>query len=882
MTLERGTRLGRYEIVELCGKGGMGEVYRARDSRLDRDVAIKVLPAELSEDATFRQRFEREAKTISQLQHPNVCTLHDVGSDVGVEYLVMEYLAGETLKDRIDRGPIAIDEVVRIGGEIADGVDAAHGKGIVHRDLKPGNVMLTGTGTKVLDFGLAREVAASGPVDSKVATVSAISKEGTIVGTMPYMAPEQLEGKRPDSRSDIWALGCVLYEMATGERPFRGETEASLIGAIMEANPLPHPRIAERLDSLLRRCLEKDPERRLQSARDLALELRAFEITDTAVAPQLRGHYLPAAALVAIALAAGVAWLTMRSGSPEAAPVSVSRLSLNPSPGESWVISPHDPDFAIAPDGERIAYIGRRGDETHLVVRRLDEFEGVSLGSFGGAIHYPFFSPDGDWVGFAAGNVLKKAAVDGSVTVTICALPGYMSGASWGTDNTIIVGTLTRGLYRVPSTGGEPEPLETRAFDEGGYARWPHILPGSQAVLFASIARNESEIRVRSLSSAEEEILVSGAEFPHYASTGHLLYVADGVLWAVGFDAEQLEITGDAVPVVDGVMLKGLRQTGMGAANVDISENGTLIYRPSGTGNDETSTLVLVHRGGREEPLDLGFETYGRPRLSPDGSRLAVEITGANLTNTDIWVGEVNGSGLRQLTFDPAPDRYAVWTRDGRRVVFHSERDGGGLFSKLADGTGTVERLLSDPGFMQLYFVTPDENDLVYFRSDPEPALVGLSLRPDSDGDARVLELEVGILAAISPDGRWLAFNSDETGDFEVYVQPYPNPDGAKWRVTFGGGRDPVWSHDGGELFYQNDTTMFALAVTTEPAFSTAPAVALFDGAYVDSLGRWYDVGPDGRFLMVKPGWLGDGRETPVIHVVLNWFEELKRLAPTD
>ena len=803
-----------------------------------------------------------------------------MGSDAGVEYLVMEYLAGETLKDRIARGPMSIDDVLRIGGEIAEGVDAAHRKGIVHRDLKPGNAMLTGTGTKVLDFGLAREVAAPGPIDSEMATLSAVTQHGTIVGTMPYMAPEQLEGKRSDSRSDVWALGCVLYEMATGERPFQGETEASLIGAIMESNPLPHPLVPEQLDAVLRRCLEKDPERRWQSARELTLELRALEITDR----RAPGGELLAAALVVLALVlvAGAAWLTLRSARPGATPLSVSRLSLNPSPGETWVISPHDPDFAIAPDGERIAYIGRRSDETHLVVRRLDEFEGVSLGSFGGAIHYPFFSPDGEWVGFAAGNVLKKAAVDGSVTVTVCALPGYMSGATWSADNIIIIGTLNHGLYRVPSTGGEPEPLETEAFDEDRSARWPHILPGGQAVLFASTDRGVSEVRVRSLARAEEKVLVAGAEFPHYTSTGHLLYVTDGVLWAVGFDTEDLEVTGDAVPVVDDVMIKGLRQTGMGAANVDISENGTLIYRPGGTGDNQTSTLVLVHRSGREEPLDLGFGTYGRPRLSPDGSRLAVEITDANLTNTDIWVGDVDGPGLRQFTFDPAPDRYAVWTPDGRRVLFHSERDGGGVHSKLADGTGTVERLLSGPGFMQQYFVTPDGNDLVYFRSLPEPALVGLSLRTDANGDARVLELELGILAAISPDGRWLASNSDETGDFEVYVQPYPNPDGAKWRITFGGGRDPVWSRDGGELFYQNDTTMFAVAVTTEDTFSVAPPVALFDGPYVDSIGRWYDVAPDGKFLMVKPGWLGDGRETPVIHVVLNWFQELKRLAPID
>jgi serine/threonine-protein kinase len=679
--------------------------------------------------------------------------------------------------------------------------------------------------------------------------------------------------------------------MATGEHPFQSETQARLIGSIMESDPPPpskqRPHIPERIDWVVERCLEKDPERRWQSARDLTLELGSLDVAEAAVTEasgpvppaasrRPRKRQLLAVALAVLAIAAGVAWLTMWREPRVAAPVVVSRLAINPSPGESWVISTHDPDVAISPDGERIGYIGRRGGENHLVVRRLDEFEGSSLGSFGGAVRSPFFSPDGEWVGFVDGNTLKRVAVDGSATVTICVLPGFLSGATWGSDNTLVLGTLIHGLFRVPASGGEPAPLETAAFQEGGIARWPHLLPDGRAVLFASgqgVA--QSEIRVRSLVSDDEKVIVQGATFPRYAGTGHLLYVADSVLWAVAFDTEQLEVVGDAIPIVDGVMIKGPRQTGLGAANVGISGNGTLVYRPAGAAGS-ASTLVWVDREGREEQLDLGAQAYGRMQLSPDGSRIAIEITDANLTNTDIWVGDVQGPSLSQLTFDPAVDGYPVWAPDGRRVLFRSQRGGGSLLSRSAGGTGPVEQLpTSSAG--QLCCVTPDGSDLVHVN---QTGYWGVSL--DSAGGEHRLDLEAGWVPALSPDGRYLANISDVTGDFEVYVQPYPNPDGVKWRITSGGGRDPAWSRDGRELFYQKDNTMFATAITTEPTFSARPAVALFDGPYIDSMGRWYDVAPDGRFLMLKPGWLSEGRETPVMHIVLNWFEELKRLVPTQ
>ena len=565
---------------------------------------------------------------------------------------------------------------------------------------------------------------------------------------------------------------------------------------------------------------------------------------------------------------------------PSAGPVT--RTSINPSRGESWVISPHDPDFAIAPDGQRIAYIGRRGNANHVVVRRLDEFEGRSLGSFGGVVRDPFFSPDGQWIGFTDGNALKKVNVRDATAATIATLPGYTTGASWGAGDTIVFGTLNSGLFTVSAAGGQPSPLETAARTERRSPRWPYFLPDGRALLYAAVnARGDSEVRVLSLDGGDDRVLVEHATFPRYASSGHLIYVADGVLWAAAFDPKEFVLVGTPVPIVDGVMIKGPRQTGLGAANVGVADNGTLVYRAVGPEGSGTSTLVWVDRDGREETLRFAPQLYGRLQLSRDGSKIAIELTDPNLTNTDIWVGEVSGSSLRRLTFDPAVDDYPIWTTDAKRVAFRSGRDNGGLFLRSADGSGRVQRLVSSEFGTQPYFELPDRSGLVFAASRAGSPFAFYSVSVDGDHVPMKLDLHNGFVAAISADGKWFAYSSDESGNFEIYVQPYPNPDQEKWRITSNGGRDPVWSADGSELYYQNDTTVYASAVTTEPAFAAAPGVPLFDGPYIDSLGRWYDVAPDGRFLMVKPGWLSAARDTP-LNVVLNWYEELRQAAPAN
>ena len=414
----------------------------------------------------------------------------------------------------------------------------------------------------------------------------------------------------------------------------------------------------------------------------------------------------------------------------------VSRVSINPSPGESWVIGPHDPDFAISSDGERIAYIGRREDRNHLVVRRLDEFEGTSLGSFNSVVRHPFFSPDGAWVAFADGNVLKKAAIDASATVTICVLPGYMSGADWGPDDSIVFGTVNGGLYRVPSSGGEAVPFPTRAQQERLSARWPVFLPGGQAVLFAAVGgTGQEEVRVRSLDGDDEQILVEGATFPRYADTGHLLYVANGVLWGIAFDLGRLTTLGEPVPVVDGIMIKGPGQSGFGAANVGLSENGTLVYRPTGNAGSDANTLVWVDRTGHEEALGVEPRSYGRMQLSPDGTSVAVEITDASVSDSNIWVGRVDGTALSQFTFDQEPDDFPVWTTDGVRVIFRSGREGGGLFWKRADGTGTVETLLRIESVPRIPASYSDRRAIVRNPATYLVAATRLRQRLRGDGD---------------------------------------------------------------------------------------------------------------------------------------------------
>jgi serine/threonine-protein kinase len=913
LLLRPGARLGAYDILADLGVGGMGEVYRARDTRLGREVAIKLLRESVAADPEGLARFEREARVLASLNHPNIATLHSSEVEGSTRFLVMELVAGETLADRIARGALALSDTLAIFLQIARGLEVAHERGVLHRDLKPANVRITPNGlVKILDFGLAKVLtrdAATGASDDASQAMTRTPDEtiaGMLLGTAAYMSPEQARGRPLDARADIWSFGCMVYEALTGRSPFRGDTVPDTLARVIEREPdwaaLP-PSTPPAIRRLLDRCLQKNAAQRLPHIGAARLELQDMmsappggattaERDSTTAAPDaplapppaearrppLRSRVVWLAAWASIVVLLGVvAGVLMRRTDRAAAPSAVSRLSIDSAPGESWVISIHDPDLAVSPDGDRIAYVGRHGTEHRLVSRRLDQYESVSLGSFGGSVRHPFFSPDGAWVGFVDGNVLRKVAVDGGAAVTLAALPGYMHGATWGSRG-IVLGTLNAGLFRVPSQGGEPEPMPTEAFAAGLRVGWPEVLPGEEAVLFATLdAKGGSDIRVRSLIANDEKVVVRGATFPLYARTGHLLYVADGVLWAVGFDVDRLDVAGEAVPILDGVLIKGTRPGGLGAADVALSRDGTLVYRPAAVSS--ASTLVWVDRTGREQPLSFGAAEYGRLQISPDGSKVAIEVIDPNLDDTDIWSGDIGGGDLRRLTMGAPNDTSPVWSRDSVHVVFNSDADGGGVFSVRADGSGPVERLRAGRAH-QVYFATPDGAAIAILPADagPDAAYKALAL----DGSRSELPLTVdrqARAAAISPDGGLVAYASQETGDFEVYVQPLPNPSGIKWRVTEGGGRDPLFARNGRELFYWNDTTLYATPIVTEPSWSAGPAVALFEGAYVDGLGRWFDVGNDGRFLLIKPGWLSDERQVS-LRVVLNFFEELERRAP--
>jgi serine/threonine-protein kinase len=920
--LHPGTRLGAYEIVADLGTGGMGEVYRARDTRLGREVAIKLLRDALASDAEGLARFDREARVLASLNHPNIATLHGAETDGSTRYLVMELVAGETLADRIARGRLKLREALPIFLQIARGLETAHERGVLHRDLKPANVRITPSGlVKILDFGLAKVLSRAG-VDAvergdDAQTLTRAPDEtvaGTLLGTAAYMSPEQARGHPLDARSDIWSFGCMLLEALTARSPFRGDTLADTLVRVVERDPDWSALPAETppaIRRLLERCLEKDAARRLPHIGAARLEIEdalAGERGDSRArarpnsmveagpavqrptegaarrgwpASQPLRRVAALAAVLAVVVALGlVGWKLARSEAGRIETRSgVSRLSIDPAPGESWVISSQDPDVAISPDGHRIAYVGRIGAEHRLMTRRLDQFDNVSLGSFGGSVRHPFFSPDGAWVAFVDGNVLKKVAVDGGATVNLAVLPGYMLGATWASSG-IYFGTLNAGLFRVPDSGGERIAVPTEAHASGLRVGWPEVLPGENVILFAAMnVQGSFDIRVRSVDSGVEKVVVQSGICPRYASTGHLLYGADGVLWAVRFDLDRLAVVGDPVPILDGVLIKGTRPGGQGAADFAFSRDGTLVYRPAVAASG--STLVWVDRDGREEPLGFDAAEYGRLQISPDGSKIAVELTDLDLDSTDVWTGDVGGRVLRQLTLDTPVDSSPVWTRDSQRVLFNSDRDGGGVFSMRADGSGRVERLRAGRAH-QLYFAAPDDRSVVMLPTDSGPNARFVTLALDGSGVETPIAIDANARAAVlSPDGRFVAYGSQETGDFEIYVHPLPNPSGVKWRITNGGGRDPLFARNGRELFYWNDTTLYAVAIETVPTWSAGAAVALFEGPYVDGLGRWYDIGSDGRFLLIKPGWLDETRQVP-LRVVLGWFDELEQKAPLD
>ena len=736
MPLQPGTTLGPYQVVAPLGAGGMGEVYKATDTRLDRTVAIKVLPAHVADDPDLRQRFEREAKTISSLNHPHICTLYDIGQEGDTDFLVMEYLEGETLAERLTKGPLPTADVLRYATEIADALDKAHRQGIVHRDLKPANIMLTTAGTKLLDFGLAKlKPATEGAAGlTALPTQSAgLTVQGTILGTLQYMAPEQLDGKEADARSDLFAFGAILYEMVTGKKAFEGEGQASIIAAIMHVDPPAMSTLQSMtppaLDHVVQTCLAKKPDDRCQTAGEVGRQLtwiteggsepsRASP-TSVATPAQLQVWQRPVplvvAAVALVALTALAVWGVIQ---PTQSVPRLERFAVSPpAPGAVGVAGGSN-SIAISPDGTRVVYTATDGSPFQFYVRAIDELVASPLQGLDTLVFAPFVSPDSAWVGFidASDGTLKKVSIRGGPPVTSGTLPGEnMRGASWGLDDTIIFGTgQPSGLWRVSSDGGEPEELTTPDAQQGqANHAWPHILPGGRAVLFTILAGTveNAQIAVLDLETDEQRVLVPGGSNPRYAPTGHIVYGVGGTLRAVGFDLERLEITDpNPVPVVDGVVT-----TESGAVNFDLARDGSLVYIAGDGQVSGGGSLVWVDREGREEPVGLPQRRYNMPRLSPDGTRLAVGI--ADPENTDIWLSELDRGTLSRLTTDAGADRYPLWTSDGERLVFASNRDGSwGLFWKDPDDTDEPERLITieEATTIRPYAWSPDGEMLAF------------------------------------------------------------------------------------------------------------------------------------------------------------------------
>ena len=889
MTLAPGTRLGPYEVSSILGAGGMGEVYRARDTRLERTVAIKILPAHAASEER-RQRFEREARAISSLSHPHICVLHDVGRHDGIDYLVMEYLEGETLADRLKRvGALPLDQVLRIGIEIADALDKAHRQGIVHRDLKPGNVMLTKAGAKLLDFGLAKLRAPEVPV-SAASELSALptgdkplTAEGSLVGTFQYMAPEQLEGKEPDARADIFAFGALLYEMATGERAFKGKSQASLIAAILAAEPTPisqlRPLTPPALDRVVATCLAKDPDERWQSAHDIGKELKwirdaGSEAARPSTVPRGRWERMVWVAAVILAGIGGlVASMWRATPSP---PARTIRATLLPPPKTTLSLSDSISIPMLAPDGRAVAFVARSDDgRDRLWVRPLDGLAARMLAGTEGAI-YPFWSPDSRALGFFADGKLKKIDASGGPPEVLCDATSGRGGA-WSRDGVIVFsGQPGLGLSQVPAVGGTPMPAtHIDASRQETSHRWPSFLPDGRhflyTVLVAVTPKHTDGIHLAALGSDQTQRVVDARSNAVYTEPGYMLFVRDGALIAQRFDAARGRLSGETVSLVEQVQTFPV----VGAAAFSASETGVLAYQ-AGT-PDERAQILWSDRNGTRSETGIPAGSINSPRLSHDGGRILFRVEDRQ-GRGDIWIHDLARRVSSRFTFDPANDFAPIWSPDDTRVVFSSNRTSGGdLYVKASSGAGGEESL----------FASRDRKTVTQWPSDGRLLFVGFAAAMTSidmwslslpDGKATPLlktEFTEGG-GQLSPDGRWLAYHSNESGRMEVYVQPFPGP-GAKWKVSRDGGQYSRWRGDGKELFFvAGDRALMAADVVGGQTFAAGDPRPLFPiHPRARTLDYPYDVTADGRRFLVSES-SGEDAALPIT-LVVDWPSALKR-----
>jgi serine/threonine protein kinase/Tol biopolymer transport system component len=895
MSLEPGTHLGPYEITTPLGAGGMGEVYRARDKRLERTVAIKVLPREVSANADRKQRFEREARTISSLNHPNICALYDVGSQDGIDYLVLEFVDGETLEKRLERGPLPKDVLLRHGMEIADALEKAHRSGVIHRDLKPANIMLTKSGAKLLDFGLAKWSAAAASEEEILKTLTAratkLTEEGTILGTFQYMAPEQLEGKEADARTDLFAFGVVLYEMATARPAFAGKTKASLIAAILSAEPTPiatlQPMTPPALERLVRGCLEKDPDERWQTAHDIKLQLRAVaEGGSTAGVPapvmarRKSRERILLAALAVMAMAAGLLGILYVRRTPEEA--RVVRASIKPAPNTVLsLIGPSRAGFAVSPDGLRLAYTATSAEGKVLLwVRPIDSLQAQLLPGTEGA-GYPFWSPDNRFIGFFAGGRLKKVDATGGPPLTLCdAINGR--GGTWNREGVILFAPTTSSpVHRVPAAGGEPTPITTLDQSKNVQShRWPFFLPDGRHFLyvaggpFSSQESPTNTIMVGSLDSKESKALFRNYSNAIYAS-GRIVFLREHTLMAQPFDAKNLELTGDALPIADLVQQDEGRIVGLFSA----SQNGVLTYVEGSSGADRQ--LIWVNRSGNRVGDVPGADAYDDGLISPDGKTVLFTLSSSG---SDIWTYDLARGVKTRLTFGAASaqaNNGGVWSPDGRRVAYTSLRGGKfGIYQRAADGSGGEEIVVSgDRSPMYANDWSPDGKILAFYTSNSDlggffelwMAPLGGSAKPYPFLQGQFSQLG----ARFSPDGKFVTYFSTESGRPEVYVVRFPGP-GGKWQVSNGGGTWPRWGQNGKEIFYLSpDSKIMASEVKNGGAgFEVGAGHALFETRPYRTGGATFDVAPDSQRFLIDYSLQ---QPNTAITLVVNWDAELRK-----
>ena len=878
MDLAVGTSLGPYEVLGPIGAGGMGEVYRARDTRLDRCVALKILPAHFSCNSELKSRFEREARTLSSVSHPHICHLYDVGSQDGVHFLVMELLEGETLAARLQKGALAPNEVMKIGMEIADALASAHRLGLVHRDLKPSNIMLTKTGAKLMDFGLAKpaapkSVAAASPLSGETLTSmqqspgSPLTTVGSVVGTIQYMSPEQLEGKEADARSDIFALGSVLYEMATRRRAFEGKSYLSVVSAILHKEPAPvsvvQPASPAGLNYIISTCLAKDPDERFQTAHDVKLQMNWLAQAGGAVEPMTkRQTRLPAWAIAAGLLLAGAVvalglLLVRFRERPAGTNYGVTRLTVSLPPKQELAVDT-TAAVALSPDGKRLAYVANESGVSHLYVRRLDQFEAVAIPDSEGAT-FPFFSPNGDWVAYFSQQKLKKAPSEGGLPVVICELPAFFGG-TWTPKNIIVAAVPTYGLATVPATGGSALKLRIVAKDNVIYAAGLDWVGDDNWILFTDYYSSRRNTKAVNLNSGEMRQILNDAQSSSYAD-GHLVYYQGGALWQVPFDARKLTVEGDPVELEAGVNEENY------VAQASVSRNGVIAYAPGPAGNFFRN-LFVVNRKGEERKLGVPPQDYVDPAFSPDGNRIATAIRSATVGQQIAVIEPERGTiaSLLSSSYATAP----VWSPDGRYVLYDNREatQEKGIYRIWADG-GSPPQLLK-PTQLTTH-VTSAAGDLASLSvNDPttNTDLWLLSLREPYEMKPFKVTAAAERQGALSPDGRWLAYASNDSGRSEVYVEPVPGP-GGRQQISHEGGEQPRWVKSGREIVYRNGTKMMSVPVEAKPLLLPGEAVELFDRKF-DRGGAvaGYHVSPDGqRFVMTR----SERESATQIRVILGW-----------